>query len=133
MQNDPDLDLCGIIVYGTDDSNEKKMKCSYRASQYAMMMRADGVIITLDGWGNSHIDFENCINHLGKSGIPVVGMSFVGTAGAFVVKNKYMDTIVDINKSINGIETEVIGENNKNELDCRKAVALLKLKMRKRW
>ena len=43
-----------------------------------------------------------------------------------------MNTIVDINKSAEGIETEVVGENTTDELDARKAVALLKLKMRKR-
>lgn len=41
-----------------------------------------------------------------------------------------MDTIVDINKSEAGIETEVLGENNLTALDAKKALALLKLKMR---
>ena len=44
--------------------------------------------------------------------------------------NEYMDTIVDINKSTEGVETNVVGENNLDVLDARKAVALLKLKMR---
>lgn len=131
LQNDKDLDFCGIVVYGTSDISSEKHRNSYRAAQNAIAMRADGVIITIDGWGNSHVDYENCIRHLGKVGIPVVGLSFVGKAGAFVVKNKYMDTIVDFNKSKDGVETEIIGENNKDELDCRKAVALLKLKMKK--
>ncbi|MWT56440.1 proline reductase, partial [Escherichia coli] len=30
-----------------------------------------------------------------------------------------------------GIETEVVGENNTNEIDAKKALAFLKLKMRK--
>ena len=42
-----------------------------------------------------------------------------------------MDTIVDMNKSKEGIETEVVGENNTNEIDAKKALAFLKLKMRK--
>ena len=42
-----------------------------------------------------------------------------------------MDTIVDFNKSQEGIETEVVGENTVNERDANKALALLKLKMRK--
>lgn len=41
-----------------------------------------------------------------------------------------MDTIVDLNKSVQGIETEVVGENTANALDARKAVAMLKLKMK---
>ncbi|EPZ53804.1 hypothetical protein H477_4643 [[Clostridium] sordellii ATCC 9714] len=43
-----------------------------------------------------------------------------------------MDTIVDFNKSDKGIETEVVGENTVNELDAKKSLALLKLKMRKK-
>ena len=38
---------------------------------------------------------------------------------------------MDINKSADGTETNVVGENNMVELDCKKATALLKLKMRK--
>lgn len=94
-------------------------------------MRADGAIVSADSWGNSNIDFANTIEQIGKRDIPVVGLSFVGTQGQFVVTNPYMDTIVDINKSKEGIETEVVGENTLTMLDARKAAALLKLKMRK--
>lgn len=131
LQKDPDLDFCAIIVYGTSDVSGEKQRCSFRAAQAAIAMRPDGVIYSLDGYGNSHVDMENCFNHLGKAGIPIVGLSFMGTAGALVVKNKYMDTIVDSCKTVGGIDTSVVGENNRNELDCRKAIALLKLKMRK--
>lgn len=58
-------------------------------------------------------------------------MSFCGVQGAFVVTNKYMDTIVDINKSDEGIETCVVGENSLSLLDAKKALALLKIKMNK--
>ena len=92
-------------------------------------MRADGVLFSLDGWGNSHVDYENTMREIGEREIPVVGMSFIGTQAEFVVKNKYMDTIVDINKSAEGIETEVVGENNMTHLDAKKALAMLKLKI----
>ena len=59
-------------------------------------------------------------------------MSFIGTQAQFVVKNQYMDTIVDFNKSAEGIETEVVGENTAMEIDAKKALAMLKLKMRKK-
>jgi D-proline reductase (dithiol) PrdE len=49
-----------------------------------------------------------------------------------VVENDYLDGIVDINKSAEGVETNVVGENNIVELDCRKALARLKLKMRQK-
>ena len=38
--------------------------------------------------------------------------------------------IIDINKSADGTETDVVGENNMVKVDCLKAKALLKLKMR---
>ena len=64
-------------------------------------------------------------------GIPVVGLTFVGTVAQFVVVNEYMDTIVDMNKNPEGIESEIVGENEVTELEAKKALAFLKLKMRK--
>ncbi len=40
----------------------------------AEMMRADGVIISSDGWGNSDVDFTNTCEQLGISDIPVTGL-----------------------------------------------------------
>jgi len=130
VSNDGDVDLLGIIVAGTPQENEDKVFVAQRAAAWIESMRADGVIVSIDGWGNSNIDFATAIEEIGKRGIPVVGMSFVGTQAQFVVTNEYMDTIVDFNKSKEGIETEIVGENNVVELDARKALAFLKLKMR---
>jgi D-proline reductase (dithiol)-stabilizing protein PrdE len=130
VSNDTDIDLMGIIVVGTPQDNKEKYFVGQRTAAWLEAMRADGVIISTDGWGNSHVDYANTIEEIGKRGIPVVGLSFVGTQAKFVVTNKYMDTIVDFNKSIKGIETEVVGENNIVEIDARKALAFLKLKMR---
>lgn len=131
LSDQEDIDFCGIVVYGTSDNIVDKKRNSYRAGQMAIACRPDGVICSLDGWGNYHVDYENCIKTIGKAGIPVVGLSFVGKAGQFVVKNKYMDTIVDINKSKDGVETEKLGENSKTYFDSQKAVAMLKIKMYK--
>ncbi|GAA0122726.1 MAG: proline reductase [Clostridium argentinense] len=131
VANDEDVDLLGIIIVGTPQANEDKIFVGQRAAAWVEAMRADGVIISVDGWGNSHVDFANTIEEIGKRNIPVVGLSFIGTQGKFVVTNKYMDTIVDFNKSEEGVETEVVGENNVSILDSRKALAFLKLKMRK--
>lgn len=131
VSKDDDVDLLGIIVVGTPQANEDKIFVVQRAAAWVEAMRADGVIISLDGWGNSHVDFANTIEEIGRRNIPVVGMSFIGTQAQFVVTNKYMDTIVDFNKSHEGIETEVVGENNATEIDSKKALAFLKLKMRK--
>ncbi len=131
LSNQEDIDFCGVVVYGTSDNIVKKKRNSYRAAQTAIACRPDGVIVSLDGWGNYHIEYENCVKTLGQAGIPVVGVSFLGKNGQFVVSNKYMDTCVDINKSKDGIETEKLGENSKNYFDAKKAVAMLKIKMNK--
>lgn len=132
VSKDKDVELLGVIVVGTPQDNEDKMFVGQRAAAWVEAMRADGVIISVDGWGNSHVDYANTIEEIGKRGIPIVGLSFVGTQAQFVVKNSYMDTIVDFNKSEEGIETEVVGENTVTELDARKALAFLKLKMNKK-
>ncbi len=94
---------------------------------------ADGAIVSIDGWGgNSNIDFASALEAIGKRDIPVVGMSFVGTQAQFVVTNEFMDTVVDFNKSKEGIETEVVGENNVMPIDAKKALAFLKLKMKRK-
>ncbi len=131
VSNDLDVDLMGVMVVGTPQDNSDKYFVGERAAVWAESMRADGVILSVDGWGNSHVDYANTIEQIGNRGIPVVGLSFVGTQASFVVTNKYMDTIVDFNKSAEGIETEVVGENNVDRIDARKALAFLKLKMRK--
>lgn len=131
VTSDNDVDLLGIIVAGTPQSNEDKVFVAERAAAWVEAMRADGVIVSIDGWGNSNIDFATAVGEVGRRNIPVVGMSFVGTLGV-VVTNKYMDTIVDFNKSKEGIETEVVGENTVATIDAKKALAFLKLKMRNR-
>ena len=130
VSNDKDVDLLGIIVAGTPQENQDKVFVAQRIAAWVEAMRADGAIVSIDGWGNSNIDFATAIEEIGKRDIPVVGMSFVGTQAQFVVTNEYMDTIVDFNKSKEGIETEVVGENNVIELDAKKALAFLKLKIK---
>jgi D-proline reductase (dithiol) PrdE len=132
VSNDLDVDLLGVMVVGTPQSNKDKYFVGQRAAAWAEAMRVDGIILSADGWGNSHVDYANTFEEIGKRGIPVVGVTFIGTQASFVVKNKYMDTIVDINKSDEGIETEVVGENNLGIIDAKKALAFLKLKMRNR-
>jgi len=131
VTKDTDVDFVGVVIVGTPQDNESKYFVGDRVASWAEAMRLDGVIITLEGWGNDTVDFANTIEQLSKRGISVVGLSFIGNEG-FVVSNEYMDTIVDINKSDIGYESGRIGENNKNELDAKKALAYLKLKMKKK-
>ena len=120
LSEDTDLDLAGIIIVGTPQDNVEKERVGQRAAQILEAMRVDGCIVSCDGWGNSHVDYANTFEEIGSRGI-----------GKFVVSNKYMDTIVDMSKSKDGTETEVVGENAIDTTDARKAVAFLKLKMRK--
>ncbi|WP_300279248.1 glycine/sarcosine/betaine reductase component B subunit [Peptacetobacter sp.] len=129
--DDTDIDLLGVLVVGTPQDNKYKNLVGQRAAQWLEAMRADGVILSADGWGNSHVDYANTFEEIGKRGIPTVGVTFNGTNAKFVVTNQYMDTIIDINKSESGTETEIVGENNVDKTDARKALAFLKLKMRK--
>ncbi|MFV0362298.1 MAG: glycine/sarcosine/betaine reductase component B subunit [Suipraeoptans sp.] len=132
VSSDEDLDLMGIVLVGTPDDNEDKLMVGTRTAVWAECMRADGVIISSDGWGNSDVDYTNTCEQLGIRGIPVTGLKFSGKVAGFVVTNNYLDGILDINKSEEGAETNIVGENNMVELDCRKATAMLKLKMRQK-
>lgn len=129
---DEDLDLMGIMLVGTPDDNEDKLLVGTRAAVWAEAMRAEGVILSTDGWGNSDVDFANTVEQMEMRGIPVTGLKFSGTVGQFVVMNEYLGGILDINKSAEGVETNMVGENNVTYLDARKVTAMLKLKMRKR-
>lgn len=131
ISSDKDLYLTGVIIAGTPQDNDSKYLIGERVATLASAMNLDGALISVEGWGNDHVDFANTIEELSKRGIAVSGLSFVGNEG-FVVSNKYMDTIVDFNKSDSGYETGKTGENNIDKLDAKKALAYLKLKMNKR-
>ncbi len=132
LGEDTDIDFVGVMVVGTPDDNKYKNLVGQRAAAWCEAMRVDGVILSSDGWGNSHVDYANTFEEIGKRGIPTVGVTFNGVQAKFVVTNKYMDRIVDINKSKEGIETEVVGENNVDLVDARKSLVFLKLKMRQK-
>ena len=132
VSQDSDFDLMGVMLVGTPQDNSDKLLVGKRAAVWAECMRADGVILSMDGWGNSDVDFANTLEELGKRDIPAVGLKFSGTVGQFVVDNPYLGNVLDFNKSASGTETNVVGENNITALDARKAAARLKLLMRKK-
>ena len=129
---DTDVDLMGIVLVGSPDGNEDKMLVGTRAAVLAECMRADGVIVSCDGWGNSHVDYTNTMEQIGIRGIPAAGITFNGTVAQFVVVNDYLDAIVDINKNPEGVESNIVGENNMTERDCKIALYKLKAKMKKK-
>ena len=128
--DDTDIDFTGVIMAGIPQDNVNKYFTGDRIGAWAEAMRVKGAIVSEDSWGNSNVDFAHAIEEIGKRDIAVVGISFVGVQGAFVVTNQYMNNIVDINKSAEGVETNVVGENNLVRSDAKKAKAILKLKMR---
>ncbi|MBP1040509.1 proline reductase [Vagococcus sp. BWB3-3] len=129
--SDPDIDLQGVIIVGTPQDNKMKYLVGQRTAKWLAGMRCDGAILSSDGWGNSDVDFANTMEQIGESGMSVVGLKFIGQQAKFVVENDYTDLVIDINKSTTGTETEIVGENTLDEGDAKKALAFLKLKMRK--
>jgi len=126
---DEEIDLVGVIFVGSPQANSEKFYVSKRLGMMIEAMTIDGAIVTTEGFGNNHIDFASHIEEIGKRGISVVGMSYSAVQGALVVGNKYMDAMVDHNKSLQGIENEILSNNTLCDEDAVRALAMLKAKM----
>ncbi|MCI5525184.1 MAG: D-proline reductase (dithiol) proprotein PrdA [Dorea sp.] len=127
--HDPEVDLCGVVFVGSPQINAEKFYVSRRVGHTVEMMDADGAFVTTEGFGNNHIDFASHIEQIGMRGVPTVGMSYCAVQGALVVGNKYMQYMVDNNKSESGIENEVLGCNTLCQEDAIRALAMLKTAM----
>lgn len=127
--HDPEVDLVGVIFVGSPQANSEKFYVSRRLGQIVEMLDVDGAFVTTEGFGNNHVDFVTHIENIGKRGIPVVGFSFCAVQGALVVGNKYCDAMIDLNKSMSGIENEVLECNCLCPEDAIRGLALLKAKM----
>lgn len=127
--HDPEVDLCGVIFVGSPQINAEKFYVSKRVGQTVAMLDADGAFVTTEGFGNNHIDFASHIEQIGMRGVPTVGMSYCAVQGALVVGNKYMQYMVDNNKSEAGIENEILGNNTLCQEDAIRALAMLKTAM----
>jgi len=136
LSKDADVNLMGIIIYGSSDKNETKLLAADRVGVCVEVMRADGAILSCNGEGNNHVDFAHAIEAIEKRGIPTTALSMV-PGSEFVVQNEYMDGVVCFYKTRDkvmqvGDETSVLAENTMDEIDVRKALAMLKLKMRRK-
>ena len=127
--HDDDIDFCGVVLVGSPQINSEKFYVSKRVGMTLETIGADGAFVTTEGFGNNHIDFASHIEQIGMRGIDVVGMSFCAKQGALVVGNKYMDAMIDNNKSEAGIENEILGNNTLCHEDAVRALAMLKAKM----
>lgn len=127
--HDPEIDLVGVVFVGSPQANTAKFYVSRRLGQLIESMDVDGAFVTTEGFGNNHVDFTSHIEQIGKRGVPVVGFSFCAVQGALVTGNKYCDAMIDLNKSMSGIENEVLECNCLCEEDAIRGLAMLKAKM----
>lgn len=127
--HDEEVDLCGVIFVGSPQINTEKFYVSKRVGMMVEALDVDGAFVTTEGFGNNHIDFASHIEQIGMRGIPVVGLSFCAVQGALVVGNKYMQYMVDNNKSESGIENEVLACNTLCQEEAIRALAMLKAGM----
>jgi D-proline reductase (dithiol) PrdA len=127
--HDDDVDVVGVIFVGSPQANTDKFYVSKRLGQMVESMNVDGAFVTTEGFGNNHVDFTSHIEQIGKRGVPVVGFSFCAVQGALVTGNKYCDAMVDNNKSMSGIENEVLACNTLCHEDAIRGLAMLKAKM----
>lgn len=133
---DSEVNLRGIIIVGSPDKNEDKYLSAERTAVALECMRADGAIFSCNGIGNNHVDYAHAIEETEKRGIPVAALSLC-PAKDFVVWNEHLDGVFCFYKTKDkvaetGDETTVLAENTAAELDGKKALAMLKLKMRKK-
>ncbi len=123
---DEELDLCGVIFIGSPQINNEKFYVSRRLGMMVESMDVDGAFVTTEGFGNNHIDFAAHHQEIGERGIPVVGFTFSAVQGALVTGNEYMSYMIDNNKSKQGIENEILGNNTLCHEDAVRGIAMLK-------
>ncbi len=123
---DEDIDLCGVLFVGSPQINTEKFYVSKRLGMIVEALDLDGAIITTEGFGNNHIDFASHHEQVGLRGVPVVGCTFSANQGALVVGNEYMTSMIDLNKSKQGIENEILSNNTLCKEDAVRALAMLK-------
>ncbi len=126
---DEEIDLAAVVFVGSPQANSEKFYVSKLLGLTVEAMDVDGAIVTTEGFGNNHVDFASHIEEIGKRGIPVVGMTFAAVQGQLVVGNKHMDAMVELNKSEEGIENEILENNCLCEEDSVRALYMLKAKM----
>ncbi len=129
MAKDQEIDLVGVVFVGSPQINDEKMYVSGRIGAIVEALGVEGAIVTTEGFGNNHIDFASHIEQIGKRGVAVVGVTYSAYQGALVVGNKYMTSMIDLNKNDRGFESEILGDNTLCPWDAERALLMLKTKM----
>lgn len=127
--NDEELDLVAVILIGSPQVNSEKFYVSRLLGMAVEAMDLDGAVITTEGFGNNHVDFASHVEQVGKRDVSVVAMTYAAIQGQLVVGNKYMDALIDLNKSEQGIENEILENNCLAPEDAVRAINMLKAKM----
>lgn len=131
LLEDKEIDFLGVIVDGVSENFDRKTFTAKRTADLVKSLGAQGAIVAIDGWGNHHLDFVSIIDQLGRSNIPCVGLSYLGTQGQLVATSPHVKKIVDFNKSQSGFESCVVGQNNLEPKDAMFATAILKNRLKK--
>ncbi len=126
VMEDDDFDLCAVVLVGSPQINSEKAYVSKRVGMTVESMDVDCAFVTTEGAGNNHVDFASHIEQVGMRGIPVVGISWCALMGALVVGNKYMTNMIELNKSEDGMENEILGCNTLCHEDSIRARAMMK-------
>jgi len=129
LMNDEEVDLVAVILVGSPQVNSEKFYVSNILGMTVETMDLDGAIVGTEGFGNNHIDFASHIEQVGKRGIPVVGMTYAAIQGQLVVGNEFMNAMIDNNKSMQGIENEILANNTLCKEDAIRAIYMLKAEM----
>lgn len=124
VRRDQEVDLAGVAIVGSPGENSDKFYVAKRIGMLAEAMNVDGVLIHVEGFGNQHVDFAAHIEEIGRRGIPVVGLTYKGNG--LVVENEHMQDLIDLDKTFQGMETEVVEDNGVQAADVIRALKVLK-------
>lgn len=132
LSKDKWVEPIAIVIYGSSDLNKEKIFASERTAQVVKAINPDGVILELDGFGNNHVEWVNCVNEIGKAKIPMVGVSYK-EPNEFVVKTKYLkENYVDIDAAFLDYESCVVGQNTITQSKAEEVLKKIKLEIIKK-
>lgn len=126
LADDPQVDLAGVIVFGSPATERDKRFVAERVGAAVHATGADGAILATEGFGNNHVDFALALKEIAAYGMPCVGVTWAARQGRLVAGNEYLVALVEVNRSPSGRESQIVAENTARPQDARRAVALLK-------
>ncbi len=131
LGSDDEFELSGVIVAGISADYAGKSFTAARIGAWISAMNLDGAVVSMDSWGNSHIDFSLLLEQLHRLRMPAVGLCFKEEHSDYILTSRFKGAVIDTSKADSKRETEMVGENTVTPMDARKALAMLKLTARK--